>query len=223
MKSFIKIGGLLLALSQVLHAQVNQAELATITMLPISGRWLATKMFQYAGDYGYYQDNTPMAADGGQFLDLTNWRWAYYTGLTGKRVIAYGTWGLPKIGPPVLRSDGKMGDNCGHAHTSYGVWLAYGLYSGGKYYSGWTSGGGGSKSGTRVNNNYCKFSTTSDLEHIDKRYGWGAEQFDYKFPAVGNIFYAMVVGVTAVSHGGFGCTSFGCVNQPYIVSYSLPY
>ena len=224
MKTPIRIGWAVLAFSLAVHAQVNQTQLQSMKMWPgQSAKWLGSKIFKYAGDYGYYLDGTPMTSDYGASTDWWKWRFVYYTGLTGKRVIAYGTWGNPPIGPPALRSDGQWGDDCFHAHMSYGVWLQYGYYSGGQYYTGFISPRGGSKSGVRVNNNYCRHSVVNSLSSTDPIFGWGEEQFDYKVPKTGNIWVGMVVGATAVSHGYIGCASFACVNQPYIIAYTLNY
>lgn len=224
MKASLTTAGAILALSLSAHAQVNQTELQAMKMWPSQPvTWLASKIFNYTGDYGYYYDNSPMASDWGAPNDWWKWRFVYYTGLTGKRVIAYGTWGYPTIPPPVVRPDGRIGDNCGHAHVSYGVWLQYGYYSGGQYYTGFAGPWGGSKSGIRVNANYCRHSVDNPLKNIDPRYGWGQDQVDFQIPKTGNIWVGMVVGASAVSHGGFGCPTHGCVNQPYIVSYTLPY
>ncbi|MEO6095692.1 MAG: hypothetical protein ABIW76_08430 [Fibrobacteria bacterium] len=223
MKNFIKITGVILALGLSAHAQVTQAELQTIKMWPSGGKWLASKVFNYPGDYGYYLDNNPMVENTGPFVDLADWRWVYYSGLTGKRVIAYGTWGQPAVGPPTRNASGQItADNCGHVVSSYGVWLQYGYYSGGQYYTGWVGPWGGSKSGTRVNDNYCKMTTTPTF-HPEERYGWGQEQFDFQVPKTGNIWIGMIVGATAVSHARLGCSSFACVNQPSIVAYTLNY
>jgi hypothetical protein len=225
MKKLLVLLGAILTMEGAVQAQVTQAELATIKMWPSGGKWLASKVFNYVGDYGYYQDNTPMVENTGPFVDIADWRWVYYGGLTGKRVIAYGTWGSPSIGPPVRNpSTGAItGDNCGHVVMSYGVWLQYGYYSGGQYYTGWVGPWGGSKSGTRVNDNYCKISTVPSF-HPEERYGWGMEQFDINIPKTGSVWIGMIIGATAVSHANkLGCSSFACVNQPYIVSYTLPY
>jgi hypothetical protein len=224
MKSFLKpILGLAFAAFPIM-AQVNQAEFSTMTWSwsnPIT--WLATCNLGTSGA-GYYQDYSPSMNYTGTATDWRKWRFVAYVGLTGKKVTAWGNWGQPSIPSPVVRPDGRIGDNCQHAHLSYGVWLQYGYYSGGVYYSGVVGPlQGGTKSGIRVNNYTCRHSVNNSLNQIDPRFGWGSDVFNFTFPKTGNIWNMMIVGASALSHGAFGCSTHGCVNQPWIGAYGISY
>jgi hypothetical protein len=224
MKTFIKAALLCVTVSGSVIAQVNRAEFNSMSWSwTNSVKWLGSKQLG-PGGYGYYQDNTPSSSDVGSPNDWRKWRFVYYTGLTGTNVTAWAQWGLPSVPSPVLRPDGRLGDNCEHSHISYGVWLQYGYSSGGKYYSGVIGPlQGGSKSGVRVNNYTCRHSVNNGINWIDERFGFGNDAWSYKFPKTGNIWTAMIVGAMAVSHGQFGCSTHGCVNQPWIGAYAIGY
>ncbi len=200
-------------------AQVDEASLANMKWPPpYQVNWLGSKIFNYVGDYGYYQDHTPMTSFWGTGTDWQKWRFVYFTGLGGKRVVAWADWGYPSIGPPVRDQFGSVrGDNCGHTHVTQAVWLQYGYYSAGRYYSGYVGPWGASKAGTRINDYSCQHLTTTAE-------GWGNPYFTMNFPAGGGIWQGMVLGAMGNSHAnGFGCGSFECVNQPWMGAYTASY
>lgn len=186
--------------------------------------WLATYNLKPGGS-GYYQDYTPSYSnmEVPSTINWRHWRFVYYTGLTGGNVMAWADWGLPAIKPPVKVGNETM-DDCQHSHVAWGVWLQYGYYSGGVYYSGVIGPyQGGVKSGVRVSSNVCKHSVTNDFTTIVPRYGWGNDYYSIKFPKSGNPWTAMIVGAFAISHRKLGCSTQGCTNQPWIGAYSVPY
>jgi hypothetical protein len=183
-------------------------------------KWLGTKIFQYAGDYGYYQDNNPSygVPINSSYTNTADWRYVYYGGLTGKRVYAWGQWGLPSVKPPYVDAMGKLRDGCMHTHVGYGVWMYYSFYSGGVNHTGWVGPlYGGNISGTRVNNYTCSHSVTGGHDT------WGKDVFTFDFPKTGNIWQTMILGGMAYSHGANLCPSFQCVNQPWLGAYTVSY
>lgn len=184
-------------------------------------KWLGTKIFQYAGDWGYYQDNNASygVPTGHGYTSTYDWRYVYYGGLTGKRVYAWGDWGLPTVPPPFRDAKNVLRDGCQHTHVAYGVWMYYSYYSGGVNYTGWVGPlYGGNLSGIRVNDYTCNHAVSGGHDT------WGNTVFIFDFPKTGNIWQTMILGGQAYSHGSGLCgTSFQCVNQPWLGAYTVPY
>jgi hypothetical protein len=187
--------------------------------------WLGSTSLN-PGGYGYYQDYTPSSSnmEDPTTINWRNWRFVYYYGLTGGNVWTWADWGQPSVPAPTTLPDGTIADECFHTHLAWGVWLQYGYYSGGAYYSGVVGPfQGGVKSGVRVNNSTCSHSVNNIFTKTVPRYGWGQDSFNIKFPKTGNIWTAMIVGAFAISHVDLDCPTHGCTNQPWIGAYSLPY
>jgi len=226
-KAFLASALLATGLAASAFGQVTSSDIAALKFWPNGPiKYLATKHFDYAGDYGYYLDPNPSTSLALPYSSWANWRAVIYTGLTGKRVYAYGDWGNPDPGPPVWDPVRMIWrDNCQHTHVAYGVWLYYSYYSGGQYYSGWVGGiPVGGKSGVRVNNYTCSHAIKNPLSpNGDNVFGWGQDYFTFDFPKTGNIWTTMAVGVTAVSHAMLGCGQQGCTNSPWIIAYTVAY
>lgn len=221
MNALLKSSLALAALAVTVSAQVPEPDFQSMKWSWGPVKWLATKAFEYAGDYGYYQDNNPSYAipNSTSFTDWRHWRFVYYYQLTGKRVVAWGDWGLPSVAPGIVRN-GVYYDDCGHTHVTYGVWMQYSYYSGGNYYTNYVGPlYGGSKAGYRTASKYCGHKIGSDLHG-----SWGNEVFTFDFPKTGNIWQAMFLGGLANSHAGLcGAGSFSCINQPWLGAYTVAY
>jgi hypothetical protein len=208
------------AASSVGSAQVKESFFRTMTWSWAgSPKFLGSKSFQSDVDWGYFQDYTPsFGIPNIAIEDRSFWRHVAYTGLTGKRVVAWGDWGLPQVKPAYVDAGGTLRDGCGHTHITYAVWLLYGYYSGGVYQSGAVGPlDGGSFGGMRVNN-YCRHDVAGAHET------WGKTAFVFDFPKTGNIWTAMILGGVANSHGAGLCgSSFACINQPWLGAYAVPY
>jgi hypothetical protein len=226
MKAWILSALLCASASVPALAQPDQSEFGGYTWSwsnPVT--WLGTTSLN-PGQSGYYQDYSPSSSnmESPSNINWRNWRFVYYYGLTGGDVWAWADWGTPSVPPPAVRPDGRIGDNCFHTHVAWGVWLQYGYYSGGQYYSGVVGPyQGGVKSGVRVNNSTCTHSVNNTFTGSVPRYGWGQDYFNIKFPKSGNVWSAMFVGAFAISHAGMDCPTLGCTNQPWIGAFSLPY
>ncbi len=223
MNAMLKSALGIVTLAATVSAQVPEPDFRKMTWSftgPIT--WLASKIFQYAGDYGYYQDNNPSygISNTDPLTDRRHWRYVYYTGLAAKRIVAWGSWGLPSIPAPFVDAQGVRRDGCGHTHVTYGVWMQYGYYSGGTYYTGWVGPlNGGSLSGVRVNNYTCSHQIGASAHA-----SWGSSAFTFDFPKTGNIWQALVLGGVANSHGAGLCGgTFACINQPWLGAYTVPY
>jgi hypothetical protein len=207
--------------STAAHAQASKAEMQAFPMPPAS--LVTTKTFAYDGDYGYYT-SPASAVFNMSSSKAADYRYVRYKGVSGKDVWVYGAWGTTAIGQP---SNG--GDNCGHAHASYGVWSKYAIYVPGYgTLTGWVLSGGGGMSGTRATPSAsCVLKVDNDLVSIDSRFGWGhsAEHLDYRNTT---IYTDVVVGAEANTHGWGTCTppagqTFKACHEPaYIIGYTLP-
>lgn len=211
---------LTLASPSLARAQASQTEMQAFPMPPPSG-YAAQKTFGYVGDYGYY--TAPTSSVYGQDSGPSDYRYVRYRGVAGKRVFVYGAWGTTAIAPP-----SGSGDNCGHAHASWGAWGRYTFY----YplfgsISGWSMVGGGGMSGARNASGKCVFRTNNPLSSIDPRFGWGAtfKELDWR----GSTFWTeLVVGALSNTHGWGTCTVpptefFPACHEPsYIIGYTLP-
>lgn len=222
MKALIKSALALALCASAASAQLLESDFNTMKWdWSVPGmKWLGTKIFQSAGDYGYYQDYNPSygVTTGSGYLNRADWRFVYYGGLTGKKVYAWAAWGLPSVKPPYTNANGKRVDGCMHTHVGWGVWMYYSFYSGGVNYSAWVGPlKGGNQSGIRVNDYTCNHSVTGGHDT------WGNDLFTFPFPKTGNIWQAMIVGAMAYSHGAELCGgAFQCVNQPWIGAYTIP-
>lgn len=219
-----RLAGLALGAGLVLapafaHAQASQAEMQAFPMPPPTGLH-AQKAFGYVGDYGYY--TAPPSAVYGMEAKAKDYQYVRYTGVSGKRVFVYGAWGTTPIAPPA-----NGGDNCGHAHASWGAWAKYRivlpLYG---TIQGWAMAGGGGMSGVRNAQNKCVFKTDGPLAGIDPRFGWGAtfKELDWR----NTTFYTeLVVGALSNTHGWGTCAvpsgQFPACKEPsYVIGYTLP-
>lgn len=223
MRLFALLGGL----SMAAFGQATREQVATMNMWPtVPVKWLGSVDFAKVS-YGYFLDNSPsIGYSDGNFTDWGKWRFAIYTGLTGKDVYYWGTWGTPTAPPPYTRPDGRIAKPCEHTHITWSSWFQFGYYSGGVYYTGWTRGAGGGLSGVQVNNYTCSMSTKNSHNNgglIENAFGWGNSSGQIRIPKAGNPFILMIVGASALSHTLLGCSSQGCINQPWINAYAIPW
>lgn len=67
--------------------------------------------------------------------------------------------------------------------------------------------------------------TYDNCAHTHMSYGVWLQYGYYSggFPKTGNIWTAMILGATAVSHGSFDCSTHGCINKPWIGAYAIGY
>ena len=169
-----RIDSILLALALValaassVSAQASAAEMSAFPMPPPIG-YVATKSFAYVGDSGYY--TAPIYPAYSTSTGASEYSYVRYSNLNGKVIYLYGAWGPTSIAPPTA-----TGDNCGHAHASYGVWARYELSIGFLRLSRWIRVGGGGMSGVREGGR-CVFKTDGPLAAVDPRFGWGSSFF----------------------------------------------
>jgi hypothetical protein len=218
---------LLGCLTAAAFGQATREQVAAMNMWPgVPVKWLGSVDFSNANT-GYFLDNSSSTGfSDGNFTDWSKWRFAIYTGLTGKRVYYWGDWGYPTPAAPFQKSDGTWAKPCEHTHLTWSSWFQYGYYSGGVYYSGWTRGGSGGLSGVQVNNYTCSMSTKNVWNSngaYENSFGWGNSSAMFTFPKTGNPFILMVVGASALSHGQQGCSMHGCINNPRINAYAIPW
>jgi hypothetical protein len=95
---------------------------------------------------------------------------------TTKTLWVYGAWGRTAIGNAT-----PTGDNCGHAHASYGVWVKYRYKLPLINHTFWSFAGGGGMSGMRNNAGKCVHKVDNPLKNIDSRFGWGQEALNLNF------------------------------------------
>jgi hypothetical protein len=223
----IRTLSLLGCLTAAAFGQATREQVATMAMWPtVPVKWLGSTDFSRI-NYGYYLDGSAnFGYSDGNFTDWSKWRFAIYTGLTGKDIYYWGAWGYPTPGPPVRRPDGRLASACEHTHLTWSSWFFFDYYSGGVRYSGWTRGAGGGLSGVRVNDYTCTMSLKNSHNNgglIENAFGWGNSSGSIRMPKVGNPFTIMIVGASALSHGALGCSSQGCVNNPRINAYAIPW
>lgn len=198
--------------------QASAEEMNTFPMPPPSG-YEATKVFAYAGDFGYYTAPMPSVYSTGS--GPSDYRYVRYTNLNGKRIYLYGAWG------PTPITATESGDGCGHAHASYGVWVRYEVSILFFRLSGWVRVGGGGMSGVREGER-CVFTTSGPLAEVDSRFGWGSTFFQFSCLANNcGILRDLVLGVLSNTHGWGSCTvppgSFpACTEPSYLIGYTLP-
>lgn len=208
--------------ASAVSAQLLESDFNTLKWPTFSPgmKWVGTKIFQSAGDYGYFQDPNPsygVPINSG-YIKSSDWRLVYYSGLTGKTVYAWSTWGQPSVKRPYVNEKNVRVDGCMHTHVGWGVWMYYSFNSGGVNYSGWVGPlKGGNLSGIRVNDYTCRHTVTGGHDT------WGSDVFTFSFPKTGNFWHLMAVGAIAYSHGAELCGgSFQCINQPWIGAYTIP-
>jgi hypothetical protein len=163
----IALAGLILATPTMVRAQASETEMRSFPMPPPSG-YAVTKNFSYVGDYGYFLQ--PSTAAYGMDAKANDYRYVRYTGVNRKNVWVYGAWGTTAIGNAT-----PTGDNCGHAHSSYGVWVKYRYKLTFFDYTYWSFAGGGGMSGTRNSAGKCVQKVDNPLKTIDSRFGWGQD------------------------------------------------
>jgi hypothetical protein len=195
--------------------QASESEMRAFPMPPTQG-YTHTKSFAYAGDYGYFL--TPSVSQPGANAGASDYRYVRYTGVRGKDLWLYGTWGDPSAIPPP--SGGA--DACPHAHTSYGVWARYSVL----FLRFWRFIGGGGMSGMRDSSGRCVFRTNNPLAAIDPRYGWGSEAL-HLTPASTAYITDVVLGVLSNTHGWGTCSvapgQFKACHEPsWAIAFTLP-
>lgn len=214
---------LILLLPTFSFGQASQAEMQSFPMPPPSG-YFATKTFAAAGDYGYF--TAPTSSLQGTTSNFSDYKYVRYSGVTDKNVVVYGAWGPTPIAPAT-----PSGDNCFHAHTSYGVWGRWELKGLPWTSSGWTFLGGGGMSGKRNASGKCVLDTNNSLSSFDSRFGWGRPfltfDWQFRFFSFYREYKEFVVGVLSNTHGWGSCaplnTGFtACFEPSYIIGYTLP-
>lgn len=199
------------------YGQASEAEMKTFRIPPTSG-YAQTKNFSYVGDYGYYL--LPSSSSPGTGSTATDYKYVRYTGVSGKKVWIYGTWGNTPIPAPVY-VNGELKDSCGHAHSSYGVWGKYEI----SILRGWQFLGGGGMSGKRDSAGRCVLSVDNPLKSIDSRYGWGKDFLNFDFTGNKAIYKEIVIGTLSNTHGWGSCnmTGFKACHEPsWVIGYTLP-
>lgn len=212
----IRMLSVLGCLTAAAFGQVSREELANMNMWPgVAVKWLGSTDFSQT-NYGYYRDYSPSVPFDGAYTDWSKWRFAIYGGLTGKNVYYWANWSGP--------IDQNQLANCGHTHVTWSSWFQIGYYSGGVYYSGWSRGAGGGMSGVKsASGTSCSMSpknTWNGNGGWENNFGWGNSYGTFRFPKTGNPFILMIVGASAVSHAGVGCSAHGCINNPGIYAYT---
>jgi len=198
-------------------AQATEAEMKAFPMPPAQG-YAEQKIFDYVGDFGYFV--TPLDSSPGGGVGPGDYRYVRYSGIRGKRVVIWGTWGTTEIPPPGIGPDGRRTDSCFHAHTSYGVWGRFRFFG----FSGWSFLGGGSLSGVRNSSGNCVMRVDNPNGRLDPRYGWGVEALDMRFDA-NSIFTDLVLGVQSNTHGWGSCQMPGfkaCLEPSWALAYTVP-
>lgn len=215
------IVGFSLSLISPAYGQASEAEMKSFPMPPASG-YAQSKNFSYVGDYGYYL--LPSASSPGANTKATDYTYVRYTGVSGKKVYLYGTWGNTPISDPVY-VNGQLRDNCGHAHSSYGVWGKYEISILFSRYSGWQFLGGGGMSGVRNSQGKCVMRVDNPLKSIDSRFAWGKDFLSFNFTGNGAIYKEIVIGTLSNTHGWGSCSMPGfkaCREPSWTIAYTLP-
>ena len=217
---FFAVIAALMTYSQPSHAQATSAEMQAFP--PPVAEYAQTKNIGYVGDYGYYLVPTVSLVGGG--ATATDYTYVRYTGVSGKKVWIYGSWGNTPIPAAVGNTDA-----CGHAHNNFGVWGRYEfkLLPNIPPVSGWTFLGGGSQSGQRDSNGKCVLKADNPYKTIDNgRFGWGQ---DFLQLDLNKLYYIkeLVIGVQSNTHGWGSCSvpsgSFKACKEPsWSILYTLP-
>ena len=218
------VGALLFAGTTMAFGQATESEMRVFPMPPVKG-YAEEKAFAYTGDYGYY--SVPFFSFPGGGNLPSDYEYVKYSNLSGKKVYIYGAWGTTRIPEPKLDSAGNIiADNCGHAHSSYGVWGRYEFKLLVWNFRGWSFLGGGSMSGVREGGpgrwGRCVFKVDNPLKLIDMgRFGWGQEFLSFDFTG-STIFKELVLGVQSNTHGWGSCRQFACLEPSWAIAYTLP-
>jgi len=191
-------------------SQASEAEMRAFPMPPAQG-YARQKHLAFRGDYGNYL--WPYLSYPNLNIDPpADYVYVRYTGISGKKIHVESVWGITGIPP-----SSQDGDNCGHAHNSYGVWVKYEIPS----KTGWLFLGGGGMSGARDASGSCVFSTKNNLTTIDPRFGWGHEFLIFDFTG-GTMYTELVVGALSNTHGWGSCGAFACHEPSYVMLYTWP-
>jgi hypothetical protein len=219
--AMVAVTGLILMTPATVRAQASETEMGSFPMPPPSG-YAVTKNFNYVGDYGYFLQ--PSTATYSMDTKAKDYRYVRYTGVNGKNVWVYGAWGTTAIGNATPK-----GDNCGHAHVSYGVWVKYRYKLPLFNQTFWSFTGGGGMSGVRNDAGKCVHKVDNPLKSIDSRFGWGQEALNLNFKSLPSWVEAqeVVVGALANTHGWGSCPvpsgKFPACHEPaWIIGYTLP-
>lgn len=199
------------------YGQASEAEMKSFPIPPASG-YAQVKNFDYVGDYGYYL--LPSSSSPGTEAKAKDYKYVRYTGVSGKKVYLYGTWGNTSIPAP---SGGA--DACGHAHSSYGVWGKYDFSVGFVHLKGWQFLGGGGMSGVRNPQGNCVMRVDNPLKSIDSRFGWGKDFLNFDFTGNKSIYKEIVIGTLSNTHGWGSCNMAGfkaCHEPSWTIGYTLP-
>jgi hypothetical protein len=216
---FLAVTVALLTDSQPSQAQATKSEMLAFPMPPASG-YAQTKNFSYVGDYGYYL--VPPVAQPGGGVTATDYTYVRYTGVTGKKVWIYGSWGNTAIPAAVGNTDA-----CGHTHNSFGVWGRYEFQLTGLTLKGWTFLGGGSQSGQRDSNGKCVLKVDNPYKAIDNgRFSWGQDFLQLDLTQ-STYIKELVIGVQSNTHGWGTCSvspnAFKACKEPaWSIAYTLP-
>jgi hypothetical protein len=219
----IAAAGMILATQAIVRAQARETEMRSFPMPPPSG-YAVTKNFNYVGDYGYFLK--PSTAVYGMEAKAPDYRYVRYTGVKGKNVWVYGAWGTTAIG----NVSPSGGDNCGHAHASYGVWVKFRYKAPLPVSTYWAFAGGGGMSGVRANaSSPCVLKVDNPLKNISSSFGWGKEAINLNFKNLPAYIEPeeVVVGALANTHGWGSCSvpsgKFPACHEPaWIIGYTLP-
>jgi hypothetical protein len=218
------IGALLFAATTMAFGQASESEMRVFPMPPLEG-YAHEKVFAYTGDYGYY--SVPLSSSEGGGIGADDYRYVKYSNLSGKKVYIYGAWGTTRISEPKVDSTGNIiADNCGHAHTSYGVWGRYEIKFFGTTFRGWKFLGGGSMSGVREGSpgrwGRCVHKVDNPLKSLpDKRFAWGQDFLSFDFTG-GSFYKELVLAVQSNTHGWGSCGKFACREPSWAIAYTLP-
>lgn len=200
------------------YGQASETEMKSFPIPPASG-YAQVKNFNYVGDYGYYLLPSSSSPDSGS--KAKDYTYVRYTGVSGKKVWIYGTWGTTAIPTATAGTDA-----CGHTHSSYGVWGKYNLSVGPFIHiSRWQFLGGGGMSGVRDSVGKCVVRVDNPLKSIDSRFGWGKDFLSFDFTGNGAIFKEIVIGTLSNTHGWGSCNMPGfkaCKEPSWTIGYTLP-
>ena len=200
---------LLVAGAGTAHGQASESEMRAFPMPPAEG-YAQTKHFTRTGDHGYFAVPSTSAPGGG--AEPGDYRYVRYTGVAGRNVWLYGTWGTTPVPAPV---GGR--DACAHAHASYGVWARERIW----LWTRWRFLGGGGMSGVRDAAGRCTFRVDNPIRSIDARYGWGREALNVDLTGV-TTTTELVLGVQSNTHGWGSCGAFACLEPSWAIGYVLP-
>jgi hypothetical protein len=214
----VMMGLFLGAMAGPAFGQASESEMRTFPMPPVKA-YVAEHNFD---DANYAYRVYPPSANPGTGSSAGDYDYFRYTGLSGREVYLYGTWGYTPIPDPQGQADA-----CAHAHSSYGVWGRYEIQIfRGYQISGWAFLGGGGKSGVRNAQGRCVFSVNNPLSSIDPRYGWGQDLLSFDFRGSMSIYKELVLAVQSNTHGWGSCsvppqTFKACIEPSWAIAYAF--